>query len=86
MIESSCGGKNGKLDDTIEVSALWSSSQGPRSLACRTWLESYTPKQEEPSLWYSITICQEHFNSRSKTAHLSLRRKYVSVLHYLYIK
>ena len=24
MIQSSCGGKNGKLNDTIEVSALWS--------------------------------------------------------------
>ena len=24
MIQTSCGGKNGKLNDTIEVSALWS--------------------------------------------------------------
>ena len=24
MIQSSCGGKNGKLNETIEVSALWS--------------------------------------------------------------
>ena len=26
MIQTSCGGKNGKLKDTIEVSALWSIS------------------------------------------------------------
>ena len=26
MIQTSCGGKNGKLNDTIEVSALWSNT------------------------------------------------------------
>ena len=27
MIQTSCGGKNGKLNDTIEVSALWTNIQ-----------------------------------------------------------
>ena len=35
MIQSFCGGKNGKLNDTIEVSALW--SIGP-SLCRRPWI------------------------------------------------
>ena len=30
MIQSSCGGKNGKLSETIEVSALWSITYIPK--------------------------------------------------------
>ena len=39
MVQSSCGGKNGKLNEMIEVSVLWCNMRDHRiSVLCTEWL------------------------------------------------